>query len=223
MENSQNNTSPEPEPVTEFNGNGDQVTPSRLPLIRQSPLAQLPMQQALEHMAQVDGDSPPAGVDPVAACAFKRSVIRRRVMTVQWKGVSFLTVCYNDVLWSPKLETGIVLDWDPIDEIYIASEIRALTSEEVANAIATIDGEYGRLGLGAEVSLLVDRNLISEAALTDTLVGYYPGTPDEARLTCQGEMKQHVRWVDQIGLDLPLQAGDGPHSVHSPGALPANS
>ena len=114
--------------VTEFNGNGDEVKPSKLPLILKSPLAQIPMEEALVYMAQVDGDGPPAAVDPDAACAFKRSLVRRRVMTVQWNGASFLTVSDVDVLWSPKSETGMVLDLDPTDGIYIASEIRALTS-----------------------------------------------------------------------------------------------
>ena len=197
-----NNTSPEPEPVTEFNGNGDQVTPSRLPLILKSPLAQLPMERALEYLAQVDGGSPPAGVDPVVACAFKGSLVRRRVMTIEWKGVSFLTACYSDVLWSPKLETGIVLDWDPTDEIYIASEIRALTAEEIGKAMCANYTATGAPALSeGGPPITVDRNLLSEEALTRLFADGFEGTREDARQACKAELGKCVKWVDRIDVN----------------------
>ncbi len=197
-----NNTSPEPEPVTEFNGNGNQVTPSRLPLILKSPLAQLPMERALEYLAQVDGGSPPAGVDPVVACAFKGSLVRRRVMTAQWKGVSFLTVSDVDALWSHKLETGIVLDLDPTDGIYIASEIRALTSEEIGNAMLAIYLTTGGPVLSeGGTPMTVDRNLLTEEALTSLFVDEFEGSREEARQACKVDLDKCVQWVDHIDLN----------------------
>ena len=188
--------------LTEFNGNGNGVRPSRLPLILKSPLAQIPMEEALEYMAQVDGDGPPAAVDPDAACAFKRSLVRRRVMTVQWKGASFLTVSDVDVLWSPKSETGMVLDLDPTDGIYIASEIRALTSEEIGKAMLAIYLTTGGPALSeGGPPMTVDRNLLPEEALTSLFVDEFEGSREEARQACKVELDKCVRWVDHIDLN----------------------
>lgn len=196
------NTPPVTAAVTEFNGNGDQVAPSKMPLILASPLAQLPMEQALVYMAQVDGDGPPAAVDADAACAFKRGLVRRRVMTVQWKGASFLTVSDVDVLWSPKSETGIVLDWDTTDEIYMATEIRELTAGEIGKAVCANYSATGAPTLGDGGSpMTVDRNLLPEEALIDLFADGFEGAREDARRACKAELDKCVQWVDHIDLN----------------------
>lgn len=194
-----NNTPPVTAAVTEFNHNGDKVTPSQLPLILSSPFAQLPMEQALEYIAQVGDDHPPAAVDPVAACAFKRSLVRRRIMSIQWDGASFSSDNHVDVLWSPKMETGIVLDHDGLEEIYVATEIRAMTAEEIGNAMfANYRTTGGHVLKHGGPPMMVDRSLLPEPVLIALFMEGGEGSREEARKACKAELEKCVQWVDQI-------------------------
>lgn len=196
------NTPPVPEAVTEFNWDGDQATPSKLLLIRQSPLAALPMELALENLTDLDEEDTPPAVDPVQLRAFKLELVRRRAMTVQWNGVSFQTVSHVDVLWSPKLGTGIVLDWDMTDHIFMATEIRTLTPEEIGKAVCANYSSTGAPTIEeGGPPIMVNRNLLHEAALIDLFVDGFEGSREVARQACEAELKKCVQWVDHIDLN----------------------
>lgn len=197
-----NNTPPVTAAVTEFNWNGDKITPSKLPLIHSSPFAKLPMEQALEYMAQAGDDHTPEAVDPVAASPFKRSLVRRRIMSIQWDGASFSSDNHVDVLWSPKLETGIVLDHDGFEEMYVATEIRAMTAEEIGNAMfANYRTTGGHVLKHGGAPMMVDRSLLPEPVLIALFMERGEGSREEARKACKAELEKCVQWVDQIDLN----------------------
>ena len=182
--------------VTEFNGDGDQVPPSKLPLILQSPLALLPEEQALAYLAASDNETPP-GIDANKLRDFTDGLVRRRVMTLEWA----YSKSYVEVIWSPKLGTGVVLDSDPVEEIHFGKEINAFTSADMSRAMGEMWFEKVLPDLRESVlPVTVDRNLLSEEQLAVAFAGSYASylPPEEATLAGQSAVWHCAKWVDKI-------------------------
>ena len=191
--------SPKPDKVMKSCSKGEDASPSRLPLIRKSPLAKLPEKLALQYLARPSTVEAQVGIDPWKVRDFACDLIRRRVFCFRAECGSSKDTAAIDTLWSIKLGTGIVLFQDTENNFY-AGKLCALKSKAIETLILEMDAQYCLLPFEDEEEVLVDRNIVSEDGLASALAEYYYGTPIQKQGACRAVMQHCIRWVDYVSL-----------------------
>lgn len=186
--------------VIEINCDCDGSSPSRLPLIIKSPLAQLPLAQALNTL--VSPDHRASGIDQIAWNLFQHGLVRKRVLVAPVVGAGASTEIHVDAIWSPGLGTGVLVDYDITEGIVMAMELRTLTTSEIAKGLREILAYTGQPYLHLdEHPVTVNRELITEVEFLELFERADPNWRDEVRKEVAAALVRRVRWMDGGGAE----------------------